>query len=65
MPSHPDRVRRSYHGIYIKDYKDMARDEDCITIRISKEEIATAMSAKEIYHNVVRAIRLAIFDRWR
>lgn len=65
MPSHPDRVRRNYHDIKIGETKDIVKDEDVIYIKVSKQEIATAMSGTEIFHNIVRAIKNGIFLRWR
>lgn len=65
MPAHPDRVRRNYHRILIGETRNLVKDEDVIQIHITKQEIATAMTAREIYFNVMRAIKNSIFERWR
>ena len=64
MPSHPDRVRRSYHEIKVNHKQNLVQDEEVITIKVTKAQIATAMSGSEIYHNIVRAIRNGVFARW-
>lgn len=64
MPSHPDRVRRSYHKIMMNETDDMRTNNKIITIQISKQEMATWMSAREIEHNVIRAIRNGIRLKW-
>ncbi len=65
MPSHPERVRRSYHEIKMHEYEDIQTNDKMLTIRVSKAEIATAMTAREIEHNVWRAIRNGIRLRWK
>lgn len=65
MPSHPDRVRRNYHEIKIGEKRSIIDDEDIIYIKVTKKEIASAMSAREIFNSIVRAIRNGIFERWQ
>ena len=65
MPSHPDRVRRSYHEIRVKENTELTTGDNIIQIKITKLELATAMTGTEIYHNVLRAIKNGIFMRWK
>ena len=61
MPSHPERVRRNYHKIEIVEFDQIKTDDKVISISISKRDIASAMSAREIEHNVFRIIRQGIY----
>ncbi len=65
MPSHPDRVRRSYHEINIGEYHMPMENEQMIYIRISRMQIASCMSKREIEHNILRSIRLGIFEQYK
>jgi hypothetical protein len=64
MPCHPDRVRRNYHKIVMNEIEDVITNDIVVTIRVSKREIASAMSAREVEHNVWRAIQNGIRLRW-
>lgn len=64
MPSHPDRVRRSYHTIHMGTKKDISTDEEIVYVRISRHMIASSMRAQEIFREVIRAVKNGIFERW-
>lgn len=64
MPCHPDRVRRNYHKIVMKEEDEIRTGNRLIMIEVSKLDIATWMTAKEIEHNVWRAIHNGIRLRW-
>lgn len=65
MPSHPDRVRRNYHDIHIEKYEIPAANEQVIYIKITRRQIASAMTKEEIEYSVLRSIHLGIFEQYR
>ncbi len=66
MPCHPDRVRRNYHEIHMLEKEEPQTGDTMVIIRVSKkDDIASAMSAREIEHNVWRAIKNGIRLRWK
>jgi hypothetical protein len=48
MPSHPDRVRRSYHESTIIEHGNPMRNEQIITIIITKMEMASCMTKRAV-----------------
>ena len=65
MPSHPERVRRSYHDIKIIELENIPANKILITIPISRLEIATAMTKKELEYNVIRLIKKGIQEQYK
>lgn len=65
MPSHPERVRRNYHTIKLSVEEEVKTNHQVIQIRISRLEWVTAMSKREIMHNIYRSIRNGIMEKYR
>lgn len=65
MPSHPDRVRRNYHDVGLNIVSDMATAVQRIEIVVRHDEIATAVSARELKDIVVRKIAFGIERDYR
>lgn len=62
MPCHSDRVRRNYHKIILGSNNDHANNEQIISIRITKLQIATKMSKTEVVREIFRSVRNGIFE---
>ncbi len=57
MPSHPDRVRANYTSIILEEHNDFRTYEQIIQIRISRIEIASALSKREILQKIIMLIK--------
>lgn len=57
MPCHSDRVRRSYHEGTITEVIDPRTDEGEFKVRITRECVASAMSAREVMEWIGRRFR--------
>lgn len=56
MPCHPDRVRRNYHDITIQTRENFETRATEVRISITRQDVATAMSARELKHAVLKRI---------
>lgn len=56
MPCHADRVRRNYHRLTLIEREDPAQLRTRVEIVIDRDEIATAMSAREVKRLVMRHV---------
>jgi hypothetical protein len=65
MPSHQDRVRRAYHDIEIVDYQNLKGYEQLITISITRMDIATQMSQRDLRYLVLKKIDEGIKKGYR
>lgn len=65
MPSHPDRVRRNYHTIEIIEESPAQYYESNIHIKISKLDIASCMSKREVKVMVFKYIDKGIDNQYR
>lgn len=65
MPSHPDRVRRSYHKIDLTEHTKFETDEQIITIKITKTAIASWANKRDILYNIGKYIQKGIKQYYR
>lgn len=65
MPSHPDRVRRNYHDIEIREYHDIPGNIQVVTIRISKADIASTMSQQDLQYLVYKKTKFEIESQYK
>lgn len=57
MASHQDRVRRNYHTIEMVEHEAPHGFEQTISIQITRMEIATRMSKRDLEDYVLRKIQ--------
>ena len=60
MPSHPERVRRNYHEVLLLTTDAHWSDSWDIMLKISRAEIASTLSARELKRWILRRIEQAI-----
>jgi hypothetical protein len=60
MPSHPDRVRRNYHDMQTTVVRRTLSQDVVVTVAISKDRIASAMSKRELRRGIDKLLDHAI-----
>ena len=64
MPSHADRVRRNYHNIKICETKDVQNNAHVIQVIITRLDIASKMSVREVEYEVWRLVQKGIIEQY-
>lgn len=65
MPSHPDRVRANYHKVILVEMIEPQTDSQLIQLRITKADIASQMSKKELKNAIWNKIMKEIDISYR
>lgn len=64
MPSHQDRVRRNYHTIQLREWDNPGSYEQRVEISITRMEMASAMTRRDLEQLVLQRIRQGIHEQY-